>query len=527
MVGAGSAGCVMARRLSDEGSQRVLLLEAGKKDSSPLLHVPAGLLLLDDRFDWQYTAEPDESRNGLEDTWYAGKVLGGGSAVNGMMFVRGNPLDFDHWRDLGCEGWDYESVLDSFMRSESWQGSPRDARGRKGPQAVSQVRSPHPLAEKFIRSSEAVGYVFNPDSNGRRQEGVGWVQASQKNGWRKSAFRAYVAPVLRQRRNLEAMTETQVSRILFEGTRAIGVEVIVKGTRQKIFARREVIVSAGAIGSPTLLMRSGIGPGDHLKAHGVSVIADRAEVGQNLQEHPIVPLSWETGVSTLNTEITLSGVLRHGLNFALRGRGAATSPVGHAQIFLRTREELELPDIQLIFSPMALSAENPEIHDIHGLRPHPEPAVSAYVCMLHPTSRGEICLRSGGPDSQPIIRHRLIDSKQDVEQLVSGCEIARKVFSTDPLSGWVGEEFRPGPDVEQMDDWLEYFARNAFRGDHPVGTCRMGSDTRSVVDTHLRVREVSGLRVVDASIMPSLTSGNTNAPVLMLAERAAEILTGE
>lgn len=527
IIGAGSAGCVLANRLSADGAS-VLLLEAGGRDSSPLIHIPAGEALLfsalgkyfgTSNLNWTYPAEPDPSRGGLRDIWSAGKVLGGSSSINGMIWVRGNPGDYDLWSQMGCQGWSYTDVLPYFRSMETDEGGESDVRGGSGPQPSSLPRMRHKLTRLFIEAAMALGHPFNPDQNGVRQEGVGPSQASQKNGLRFSTARSFLKPVL-SRRNLTVRTSAPVSRIVTRDGRATGVRYQWQGRECEAGGAREIILSAGAIASPKILMLSGIGPADHLTAHGIAVVKDAPQVGGNLQEHPCVMLIRGSGVSTINAETQWWRALFHGIRFVFQRKGPLTSPVGHAQVFFRTEDRFTLPNIQTIFVPLAYQMDTLQ----GGLRLHPTPAISLGVCMLHPRERGRISLRSADPSATPVIEHQLLGDAGDVAELIEGCRQSLQILETSPLRDLLTEMIAPRERPETDDQWSDYIRFNAFRGDHPAGTCRMGEDAGAVVDSRLRVRGINGLRVVDASIMPALTSGNTNAVVIMIAEKAAALI---
>lgn len=527
IIGAGSAGCVLANRLSADGAS-VLLLEAGGRDRSPFIHIPAGEAILfsvlgrffaADELNWAYPGEPDPSRGGLRDVWSAGKVLGGSSSINGMMWVRGNPGDYDHWAQLGCRGWSYEGVLPYFKSSETNEGGASATRGGQGPQPASFLRLRHRLTDPFIEAAMQLGYAFNPDQNGEAQEGVGPCQTSQKNGLRFSAASAFLKPV-RNRSNLEVRTKATVSRIMVENDTATGVEYRWKEHNHTALARREVILSAGAIASPKLLLLSGVGPADHLSEQGIHVVCDLPEVGRNLQEHPCIMITRGSRVPTLNTETRWWRAPFHALRFLLTRRGPITSPVGHAQLFFRTQPYLALPNIQMILVPLAYQMDTLQ----EGLRLHPSPAMSLATCVLHPRQRGRISLRSADPAALPVIDHQLLGDDEDVRELMEGCREAMRILETAPLDQMLTNMIAPATRPQTDDQWIEYLRSSAFRGDHPAGTCRMGEDAAAVVDSRLRVKGIAGLRVVDASIMPALTSGNTNAVVIMIAEKAAAMI---
>lgn len=521
VVGGGSAGCVLANRLSANPSTRVLLLEAGEWDHHPLIRIPAGLAKIPTRFDWQFPGQPDPSRNGMRDPWAAGRVLGGGSSINMMCWVRGDRSDFDEWRDLGCPGWGYEDVLPYFRRAETYSGEQSPHRGSNGPVGVTPVNMRLPAIDDFLDAAESVGHERNPDYNGVRQQGVARAQVNQRRGYRSSTSRAYLAPV-RKRKNLTIRTGAFVTRVRIDGMRATAVEYRHRGRHLQARATAEVVLSAGALTSPKLLMLSGIGPAEHLREIGVDVLLDLPTVGTNLQEHAYGLMRYRTSARTLREELQPIRALRNAVDFLARGQGAITMSGGAALVFAPlsgarpTETEIILMPVGMEFSR---DAETHSIHDVRILGNR----VMVYPSFVHPSARGTVRLASSDPAATPVIEHSLV-SGDDMTALIAACRQAREIFRTPVMKARDVLEELPGDQVETDSDWTDYLRQVAFRPYHPVGTCRMGTDDVAVVDPQLRVRGITGLRVVDASVFPTITSGNTNAPVIMVAERAADLI---
>lgn len=529
IIGAGSAGCVLANRLSEDPSVKVLVLEAGTHDRFLAVRVPAAMVGMKKSLDWSYPAEPDASRNGLEDNWPAGKLIGGGSSINAMCWVRGNRADYDNWASLGAEGWDYNSVLPYFKRSENWEGGADAYRGAGGPQHASNMRVSSKLIPAFIQAGAEAGLPINKDYNGENQLGINIGQVSQKNGLRASAARSYLAPAL-GRKNLTLALGAHVTRILIEGGRAVGVEYIRNGQVTRSYTDREVILSSGALASPKMLMLSGIGPADHLRAHGIPVVSDLQGVGQNLMEHPHTYVKYQVTERTLNTDLTPIRALMHGLNFAFRRRGGVTSGFSHAITFGQS-EAASWPDIEIQFITFGLHGIMKKVADASGnirdvMTPvlDKEPVVTAMPAFLHPSGRGTVSLRSADPLANPVIRHELIGHPDDVAGLIAGVRLARRIFQQPSIKKFLKAEVLPGDALQTDEELTQYLRLASFKGAHASGTCKMGTDDAAVVDPQLRVRGVEGLRVVDASIMPVVVSGNTNAPTMMIAERASDLI---
>ncbi|MBC7586328.1 MAG: choline dehydrogenase [Tardiphaga sp.] len=519
IVGAGSAGCVLANRLSASGKHSVLLLEAGPKDRNIWIHVPLGYgkLFKAKAVNWMYQTEPEPGLDGRSIFQPRGKTLGGSSSINGLLYVRGQHEDYDRWRQLGNTGWGFDDVLPYFKKAEDQQRGGDDYHGSGGPLPVSDTRHPDPLSDAFIAAAVESGLPFNPDFNGAAQEGVGLFQTTTRHGRRASTAVAYLRPALR-RGQVRVETAALAQRVLFEGRRAIGVEYKQHGVTHVARARREVLVCSGAFNTPQLLQLSGIGPAALLQQHGIDVVMDAPGVGNDLQDHMQVRI-----VMRCAQKITLNDIVNHplrkammALQYAAFRTGPLTIAAGTAGAFFRTDPRLATPDIQVHFLPFSTDKMGEALHSYSGF--------SASVCQLRPESRGSLRIRSADPSVPPEIRVNYLATQTDRTANVEGLKILRKMLNAPALKPFVVEELEPGLKVASDADLLAYCRQRGSTIYHPTSTCRMGNDAMAVVDQRLRVRGIDGLRVVDGSVMPDLVSGNTNAPIIMIAEKASEMI---
>ena len=519
VVGAGSAGCVLADRLSASGLHRVLLLEAGPADRNLWIHVPLGYgkLFTNPRYNWLYQSEPEAELNGRQIIQPRGKVLGGSSSINGLLYIRGQREDFDHWRQLGNTGWSFEDVLPDFVQSED-QRRPgaMNCHGRGGPLAVSDIEK-HPLCEAFIDAAEQAGFPRNDDFNGATQEGAGYYQVTCRDARRCSTAKGYLRPALK-RANLKVVSEAAATRVLFEGKRAVGVEYRHHGQLFPARASGEVVLSGGAFNSPQLLQLSGVGPGELLRSHGINVRHDMPGVGEDLQDHFQARFNYRCNEPITVNDMMASFPRQVGavLEYVFRGKGPLTIGAGYAGGFFKTDPALDSPDVQIHF--ILFSA------DAIGQKLHPFPGFLSSVCHLRPQSRGTVRIKSADPAQAPAIQPNYLSAQHDRDVIVAGMKLQRKIMGQPAITRYIDEELNPGPQCQTDEQFLDYARAKGTTIFHPTSTCRMGPDAKAVVDERLRVRGIAGLRVIDGSIMPTVVSGNTNAAIVMIGEKGARMI---
>lgn len=526
VVGGGTAGCVLANRLTASGAHRVLVLEAGPRDNYLWIHIPIGYgkTMFHPTYNWGFYTEPEPSMNGRKVYWPRGRGLGGSSSINGLIYVRGQPQDYDRWAEAGNAGWSWRDVLPYFIRSESNSRGASATHGADGPLACTDIGAKHELIEAIIAGAGTLGVPRTDDFNGGDQQGVGYYQLFTRNGWRCSTAVGYLKPV-RARQNLQVETDAQVTRVLFDGRRAVGVEYRQDGALKTAQASREVLLSAGALQSPQLLQLSGVGDPALLQSFGIPVVQALPGVGENLQDHLQLRLLYRcTRAITTNDDLnSWWRSAKIGLQWLLYKRGPLAVGINQGGLFTRVLPESATPDVQFHFG--TLSA------DLAGAAPHPFPGFTFSVCQLRPTSRGHVRIKSADPLAAPAMQPNYLTTELDQRCAIAAVRYARRLADTAPVRAYVAEEVRPGAALDSANDHdvLEFCRDYGATIFHPSGTCRMGGDddTSAVVDARLRVRGIDGLRVVDCSIMPTLTSGNTNAPVVMIAEKASDMILAD
>lgn len=522
VVGAGSAGCVMAARLSEDPNARVVLLEAGGEDKNMWIHIPLGFgkTFADKRVNWCYETEPDPGAGGRSIFWPRGKVLGGSSSINGMVYIRGQHEDFDLWRQLGNTGWSSSDVLPYFKRAEHQTRGPDEWHSTGGPLAVSDVQDGHPICEAFIRACNEAGYPRNDDFNGKEQDGVGYHQTTTRNGKRCSTAVGYLHPV-RNRPNLQVVTGAHTQKVLFEGKRAVGVAYSQGGQDKVVRAKREVILCGGAIGSPQMLLLSGVGPAAELASLGIPVVHDLPGVGKALQDHysAAIKLKCKFPITVNDVMMNPLKMLWSGMEYFVMKKGALTVITAEVALFARTRPELATPDVK--FSIATFSADRPQ----DGL--HKWSGFTLLVYQLRPESRGEIVLKSANPFDAPAMKPNYLATETDRRTIVDGLKLGRGLLASPHMQAYAESEYVPGPSVQTDAQLLDYARNNGGTVFHPTSTCKMGIDPMAVVDPELKVYGIEGLRVVDASVMPAVISGNTNAGTIMIAEKASDMIRGK
>ncbi|MBS0335381.1 MAG: choline dehydrogenase [Proteobacteria bacterium] len=522
VVGAGSSGCVVANRLSADPGNRVLLLEAGPRDNYLWIHIPIGYgkTMFHPVYNWGFHTDPEPGTNNRKIYWPRGRGLGGCSSINGLIFVRGQHEDYDRWAAAGNRGWGWSDVMPYFLRSEDNSRGASEYHGAGGPVACTDIRHKHELIEAVLRGAAEIGIPRNDDFNGATQEGAGYYQLFTRNGMRSSSATGYLKPV-RDRANLDVQTDAHAMAVIFEGTRAVGVRYRQGGVVKEARAGREVVLSAGALQSPQLLQLSGIGPGSLLQSHGIPVVRDLPGVGENLQDHLQLRLMYKcTKPITTNDDLaSLPRRIRIGLQWLLHRTGPLAIGINQGGIFARALPESKTPDVQ--FHVATLSA------DLAGAKPHPWPGFTFSVCQLRPESRGTVAIRSADPFEAPSMKPNYLSAELDRRCAVAAVKLARSLASTEAMKPYVAEEYKPGSGARSDEDLLEFARGYGATIFHPSGTCKMGIDPMAVVDDRLRVHGVSGLRVVDCSIMPTLVSGNTHAPAVMVAEKASDMILGD
>lgn len=522
VVGAGSAGAVFAARLSEDSARSVLLLEAGPQDRNLLIHMPLGFRLMRQlaMFDWGYHSEPEPQANGRSIHVPRGKVLGGSSSVNGMIYSRGHARDYDEWSRLGASGWSYDDVLPYFRKSESSERGASRWHGSEGPMKVSRIAQDDPLTQASREAAVALNYPVTDDFEAGTHEGFGLPDLTVGRGRRSSTATAFLAPA-RRRKNLSVISRAHVRRVLFERTRAVGVEYSIDGQLVTALCADEVVLCGGAYGSPQLLMLSGVGPANHLQHHGIDVIADVPGVGSGLQEHPLVPMIFRAKRPLrIRSDTRADRVALSALRWLFTGKGVLGTQAISSVAYYRSQPGVDRPDLEFALIPTSLDARV----WFPGIRKPSDDLVTVFNIALRPESRGSVRLRSADPLAAPAITFNLLEAESDMKVLADGIDWTRRLMSTSPLSDFIDVESLPGPAVRDSEDIRKFMRAAVVTAQHPACTCRMGVDSQSVVDPQLRVHGVTGIRVADASVMPTLIGGHTNAAAVMIGERAADII---